>query len=87
MMRLQMIQKPPVVFTLYDPAKVISQTELDFKTLLAQGGNNHRIWFSYAGMCWAMPASGCPKRKLAMCSSASSRRTGPLASSKTAPST
>ena len=29
-MCLQMIQKPPVIFTQYDPAKVISQTDKSF---------------------------------------------------------
>ena len=48
MMRLQMMQKPPVVFTLYDPAKVISQTEYDVKHCSRRAESITRIWCNYA---------------------------------------
>ncbi len=49
MMRLQMIQKPPVVFTQYDPARAISPADLALALngALRRSDAVSRLWLSY----------------------------------------
>ena len=46
-MCLQMIQKPPVVFTKYDPAKVISHSDLAFALGSRRSDAISWLWLSY----------------------------------------
>ena len=46
-MSLQMIQKPPVVFTKYDPAKVISHSDLALALGSHRGDAISWLWLSY----------------------------------------
>ena len=46
-MCLQMIQKPPVVFTQYDPAKVISHSDLAFALGSRRSDAISLLWLSY----------------------------------------
>ncbi len=46
-MRLQMIQKPPVVFTKYDPAKVISHSDLVLALNSRKSDAISWLWLSY----------------------------------------
>ena len=47
MMRLQIIQKPPVVFTKYEPAKVIDHSELASALGSRRSNTVRRLWLDY----------------------------------------